>query len=72
LRRKDKIVSYLPFLCGGMYYLVITKLIAVLEPSFAGWQVISVLTWAVATIASNEGMIKLVNMFDTGDNEEEE
>jgi hypothetical protein len=72
LRRRDRIKGTLPFLTGGLYFWLITLTFSKLNINFEGYKVFMVLLWVGLTILSTTKMEDMVDLFDRGNNEEDE
>lgn len=72
MRRRDKVLTYIPYLTGGLYFALITKIISEYNINFEYYREVWALVWAVLTAYSTVKLSEMIELWDTNNNEEEE
>jgi hypothetical protein len=70
-RRRDKIITYVPFLVGFLYFAVISELLTTFDIDFEQYKIVVVLIWVGFTVCSSLAMGNLILLWDKNDNEED-
>tara|TARA_R110000851_G_scaffold41349_4_gene103842 strand:+ start:2836 stop:3075 length:240 start_codon:yes stop_codon:yes gene_type:complete len=75
MRKRDRIKGYLPYLTGGLYFLLINFIVDELSINTHAYGIYLVMLWALATAASIAVLEKGIDLFESrydNDNEEED